>query len=141
LVELGRVRGRRRCGKWNMTEPKELETFEHTKSMADMWRREVASISGGTVPPETPMIETVEAAGPPSMPEEAANASDGETKVDDADEEQDAEPMGGDSDGEDEVDKLASRGEKVVSHKRARIAAPVRCRLHILMRILTPGLL
>jgi len=120
-------------------EPKELETFEHAKSMADTWRGETASVSGGTVPPETPTIETVEAAGPPSTPEEAANASDGETKVDDADEEQDAEPTGGDSDGEDEVDELASRGEKVVPHKRARVAAPVRCRLRVRMCILTPG--
>ena len=100
-------------------EPKELETFEHAKSMADTWRRETASVSGGTVPPETPTIETVEAAGPPSTPEEAANASDGETKVDDA------ESTGGNSDGEDEVDELASQGKKVVPHKCARIAALV----------------
>ena len=122
-------------------EPKELETPEHAKSMADTRHREAVSVSGGTVPSETPMIKTVEAAGPPSMPEEAANASDGETKVDDADKEQDAEPTGGDSDGEDDVDELASQGEKVVPHKCTHVAAPVRCRLHILMHILTPGLL
>ena len=107
-------------------EPKELETFEHAKSTAESWRGEVASVSGGTVPPETPTIETFEAAGPPSTPGEAASGSDGETKVDDVEEDPEAEPTGNDSDGEEEIDELALRSDKVVPRKRARVAAPVR---------------
>jgi len=107
-------------------EPKELETFEHAKSTAALWSGEAASVSGGTVPPETPTIETFEAAGPPSMPGEAASGSDGETKADDAEEDPEAEPTGNDSDGEEEIDELALCGDKVVPCKCARVAAPVR---------------
>jgi len=94
--------------------------------MADTWRGEATSVSGGTVPPETPTIETVEAAGPPSTPGEAASGSDGETKADDVDADPEAEPTGNDSDGEEEIDELALRSDKVVPRKRARVAAPVR---------------
>jgi len=107
-------------------EPKELETFEHAKSTAESWRGEAVSVSGGTVPPETPTIEAFEAAGPPSTPGEAASGSDGETKADDVDADPEAEPTGNDSDGEEEVDELALRNDKVVPRKRARVAAPVR---------------
>jgi len=103
--------------------------------MADTWRGEAMSVSGGTVPPETPMIETVEAAGPPSMPGEAASGSDGETKADDIDADPEAEPTGNDSNGEEEIDKLALRSDKVVPRKRARVAAPVRCGLFALLLV------
>jgi len=105
---------------------KELETFEHAKSMADVWHREAASVSGGTVPPDTPMIKTFEAAGPPSMPGEAASSSDGETKADNIEEDPEAEPTGNDSNGEEEIDELALCNDKVIPRKRTRVAAPVR---------------
>jgi len=61
--------------------------------------------------------------GPPSTPDGSGNGSDGETKGGGA------EPNRNGSDGEDEVDELALRSEKVVPCKRACVSAPVRCGL------------